>query len=177
MPYSSAAWPYLLVALAVAIVATAWVWRRRGRSGPSARSPDKAGAPAAPALTAREFEARVGRSFQAQGFQLVGTGPDGHADLVLRRERQTYLVTCKHWQTVKVGVEAVQALQRAMAARGAVGGFMLTTGRFGREAVALAGACNVRLIGGDTLHTLLAQASAPAAEADPATPRTIPTPR
>jgi restriction system protein len=141
---------------ALATAACGWLLYRRHRSEPTAATQSTEARSGVAALTVREFEARVGRAFQSQGYQLVGTGPDGHSDLVLRRDRQTFLVVCKHWQKAKVGVDAVQALHRAMNARGAAGGFMLTTGRFGREAVTFASGCNIRLVGANALEALLA---------------------
>ena len=60
----------------------------------------------------------------------------------------------------KVGVEAVQALHRELAAQGANGGFLLTHGRFSREATMFAAACNLRLLEGPALRGLLEPALA-----------------
>ncbi|KQW36435.1 restriction endonuclease [Rhizobacter sp. Root404] len=127
-----------------------WIWRqRRANAGlaPSLRT-------SAPDLADREFEAVVVQAFQRQGYQLIDGGK-GIRALTLRRDRETYLVQCRHRHVAKVGVDAVQALHREMTACGANGGFMLTEGRFSREATALAASCNVRLLEGSALHGLL----------------------
>lgn len=135
-----------LAAIAL-LIATAFVLLRRKR--PTA---------AAPGLRDHEFNALVADSFRQQGYQLVDaarSGRDAQADLLLRRERQTFVVLTTHHRAAKVGVEALQALHRTMGVHGASGGFALTTGRFSRDAVAFAGNCNIRLIDGAALGTLL----------------------
>jgi restriction system protein len=104
----------------------------------------------------------VAEAFRSQGYLLIETpqgGPAGVGELVVRRERTTFLVDCRRWRAGKVGVDAVHALQSAMAARGADGGFVLTTGRFGREAVAYAGGCNIQLVDRPALEVLLRRVS------------------
>lgn len=153
--------PFLLVAGCVAAAAL-WFWKHtdaRGsanaRRGAADRGPDRA--------AWREFEALVSEAFRLQGYQILdrasGSAESG-GELSLRRERETCLVQCRHWKEAKVSVDAVHALQRAMVARGASGGFMLTEGRFAREAVGFAAGCNVRLIDGPALRGLIDKAKA-----------------
>jgi len=75
--------------------------------------------------------------------------------LLLRRERETYLVYCKTWRSKKVGLSAVKALQQAMQARGADGGFLLSFGRVGREAARYAGGEKIQLLEGPALKALI----------------------
>ena len=152
---------YLLAAIGVAAVAIWALMHRRASRGDATN----AGTAAQPltGMLLREFETLVTEGFRRQGYQVVeptrgGMGSGG--ELTLRRDRETFLVQCKHWQASKVGIEPVHAMQRAMAARGAAGGFVLTGGRFGREAVAFASGCNVRLIDGPALRGLLEKAKA-----------------
>ena len=149
--------PSLLLVLGCGAAAALWLWRR-------SRAPAVAGGAQAATLQRndraawREFEARVAEAFRQQGYQILDSargGAESGGELTLRRERETFLVQCKHWKEAKVGVDAVHALQRAMVARGASGGFVLTSGRFAREAIAFASGCNVRLIDGATLQGLL----------------------
>ncbi|HWI09984.1 MAG TPA: restriction endonuclease [Burkholderiaceae bacterium] len=152
--------PTLLLVLGCSAAAALWLWRH-------SRAPGLVNdARVAPVRRAdreawREFETLVAEAFRRQGYQVLdstrGTAESG-GELTLRRERETFLVQCKHWKEAKVGVDAVHALQRAMTARGASGGFMLTDGRFAREAIAFANGCNVRLIDGAALQGLLDQA-------------------
>lgn len=158
MPHTIATWITCLVAaLIVTILLVATIRRRGGRGTHRRAGQAKAGVDG---ITAREFDTLVGRAFQRQGYQLVGSGADGHSDLVMRRDRQTFLVLCKHWQVPRVGIEVVHALQRSMNARGATGGFALTTGRFSREAAAFAAGANIKLIDGAALRTLIDRARA-----------------
>ena len=124
-------------------------------------------------IAAREFEALLGEAFRLQGYQLAETGaPHRDVDLVLRRDRQTYLVHCKEWQAGKVGVDVAQRLHRLMVARGAAGAFIVTSGRFSREATAFANGCSIRLIEGPGLQGMLRQARAARAGAPPAVQQT-----
>jgi restriction system protein len=73
----------------------------------------------------------------------------------LRRDRETFLVLCKHWKEHRVAVEVVQQLHRIMTARGAAGGMVVTSGRFSREAASFASGVNIRLIDGAILAGML----------------------
>ena len=113
-----------------------------------------------------EFEMLVGESFRLQGYQVLetgqatGGGPDGGVDLVLSRDREKYLVQCKQWKAFKVGVPVVRELYGVMAAQGAAGGFVVTSGSFTAEAVAFAKGRNVRLLDGTELFRMIQQARA-----------------
>ena len=121
-------------------------------------------------MTWREFEILVGEAFRLQGYQVVetgGGGADGGVDLVLRKDRETFVVQCKQWRAYKVGVTVVRELFGVMAARGAAGGFVVTSGRFTREATEFASGRNLRLIEGPALMGLIKQAQASRASATP----------
>ena len=115
----------------------------------------------------REFEMLVGEGFRLQGYQVVetgGGGADGGVDLVLTKPGKNggekFLVQCKQWRAFKVGVDVVRELYGVMAARGATGGFVVTSGRFTDEAISFASGRNVNLIDGPKLHGLIRQAKA-----------------
>ncbi len=131
----------------------------------------------------REFEMLVGESFRREGFKIVergGDGPDGGVDLVLSRPdrngAERYLVQCKHWRALKVGVGVVREFYGAMAAEGAAGGYVVTSGRFTDEARAFASGRNVKLVDGPDLRKLIATAKATSAAGDPRAPaKSVPT--
>ncbi|RSZ38612.1 restriction endonuclease [Variovorax beijingensis] len=109
----------------------------------------------------REFEILVGEGFRLQGYQVAENfeaGPDDGIDLTLRKNGEKYLVQCKQWRAFKVGVPVVRELYGVMAAEGAAGGFVVTSGRFTPEAEAFASGRNLRLLDGPQLHRLLKQA-------------------
>ncbi|MCD2339223.1 restriction endonuclease [Ideonella azotifigens] len=108
----------------------------------------------------QQFERLVGEAFRLQGFNVQETGrggPDGGVDLVLRRSGEKHLVQCKQWKAYKVGVDVVRELYGVMAAQGAAGGFVVTSGHFSREAEAFAEGRNVRLVDGLQLQGLIRQ--------------------
>jgi restriction system protein len=100
-------------------------------------------------MTWREFEVLVGEGFRLQGYEVNetgGGGADGGVDLVLRKDREKFLVQCKQWKAFKVGVTVVRELYGVMAAHGAAGGFVVTSGRFTDDAKAFADGRNIRLV-------------------------------
>lgn len=116
--------------------------------------------PAAAALQAmswQEFEMLVGEGFRRHGYGVreTGGGADGGVDLVLTKDGEKFLVQCKQWKAFKVGVSTVRELYGVMAAEGAAGGFVVTSGRFTGEADAFAAGRNIRLMDGHALRLLL----------------------
>ncbi|HUX82261.1 MAG TPA: restriction endonuclease [Halothiobacillus sp.] len=111
----------------------------------------------------REFEMLVGEAFRRRGFTVEetgGNGPDGGVDLVLRKGREIHLVQCKQWKALKVGVDVVRQLYGVMAAKGATGGFVVTSGQFSADAKAFAEGQNIELIEGKQLLAMIQTAKA-----------------
>ena len=103
----------------------------------------------------------VGEAFRLQGYRVLetgGDGADGGIDLVLAKGTEKFLVQCKQWKSYKVGVDVVRELYGVMAAKGATGGFVVTSGRFTDDATKFAAGRNVRLIDGPKLFALIKQA-------------------
>lgn len=136
-------------------------WRRRQRR---ALVDAVAQAPAASTIDGMswtEFEMLVGEAYRLQGFQVTetgGGGPDGGVDLVLTRGGEKFFVQCKQWKAFKVGVETVRELYGVMAARGATGGFVVTSGRFTSDARLFTQGRNLQLVDGPRLLAMLQQA-------------------
>lgn len=138
-------------------------FKRRQRRALLGRA-QQGGGDAVRGLSWRDFERLVGEAFRQRGYSVAergGSGADGGVDLVLTRDRERYLVQCKHWRASNVGVPVVRELYGAMAAEGAVGGFVVTAGRFTAEAKAFASGRNVELIDGGELNQLLAAVRLP----------------
>lgn len=127
----------------------------------------------------REFEMLVGEAFRLQGYRVTetgGGGADGGIDLVLVKGTEKFLVQCKQWKAYKVGVDVVRELYGVMAAKGATGGLVVTSGRFTDDASKFATGRNVRLIDGPKLFALIKQAKHSTKMADQqigSTPRTV----
>jgi restriction system protein len=142
-------------------------WRRKERTNLVADVAQSKAADALDGMTWRQFEMLVGEGFRMQGYQVVetgGGGADGGVDLVLTRPGKSggekFLVQCKQWRAFRVGVDVVRELYGVMAARGATGGFVVTSGRFTDDAISFASGRNVTLVDGPKLHGLLRQAKA-----------------
>lgn len=107
----------------------------------------------------QQFEQLTGEAFRRQGFTVTetgGNGPDGGIDLILHKEREKYLVQCKQWRSLKVGVTVIREFFGVIAAEGAVGGFVVTSGAFTAEAKAFASGRNIRLVEGAELNRWIA---------------------
>lgn len=117
------------------------------------------GAAAVLRMSWAEFEQLVAEAFRHQGYAVTESlvdGPDGGVDLVLKKDARVFLVQCKHWRRSSVGVGVVRELNGVIAARGAKGGFVITSGNFTEEARAFAADCKIQLIDGPALSRLLA---------------------
>ena len=140
--------------LGAAISAYARYARRAGHE-PATTTPDRR---ALNAMSWQQFEALVSEAFRCKGYKVTGKGgggADGGIDLVLKKEGETFLVQCKQWRAVRVGVNIVRELYAVMAARGATGGFVVTSGVFTEEARAFAKGKHVELMDGKALHRLI----------------------
>ncbi|MCQ8102855.1 restriction endonuclease [Methylomonas sp. SURF-2] len=109
-------------------------------------------------LSWRDFELLVGEAFRMNGYSVTetgGGGADGGIDLVLKKHGEVFLVQCKQWRAFKVSVNIVRELFGVMAAQGATGGFVVTSGIFTKEATAFAQGRNIELIDGAALTLMI----------------------
>ena len=134
-------------------------WRRQERRNLVVDVAQSKASDALEGMSWREFEMLVGEGFRLQGYKVVetgGGGPDGGIDLVLTRPGRNggekFLVQCKQWRAFKVGVDVVRELYGVMAAKGATGGFVVTSGRFTEDAISFASGRNVTLVDGPKLR-------------------------
>ena len=136
-------------------------WRRHRRRTLISNTAQARGAGVLDGMSWREFEMLVGEAFRLQGFSVFetgGGGADGGVDLVLSKGTEKFLVQCKQWKAYKVGVDVVRELYGVMAAKGATGGFVVTSGSFSEDAKAFADGRNVKLVDGHRLFGLIKQA-------------------
>jgi restriction system protein len=114
--------------------------------------------PAVASLTWQQFESLVAEGFRQRRFTVTekgGAAPDGGVDLVLARGTERFLVQCKQWRAQQVPVTIVRELYGVMAAQHAAGGYVVTSGRFTKDAIAFAEGRNIELIDGKALPALL----------------------
>jgi len=136
-------------------------WKRYQRKTLVADVAQAKGADVLNGMSWQKFEMLVGEAFRLQGFGVTetgGGGADGGVDLVLSKGSEKFLVQCKQWKAYKVGVDVVRELYGVMAARGAAGGFVVTSGSFTTDANAFAEGKNVKLVDGARLFGLIQQA-------------------
>jgi len=106
----------------------------------------------------QDFELLVGEAFRMKGYSVIetgGGGADGGIDLVLKKNGEVFLVQCKQWRAFKVSVNIVRELFGVMAAQGATGGFVVTSGIFTNDACSFAKGRNIELIDGDALTLMI----------------------
>jgi Holliday junction resolvase-like predicted endonuclease len=98
---------------------------------------------------------------------LIALRDDRH---LLHDPTDRYLVQCKHWRALRVGVQPVRELYGVMAAQRVAGGFVVTSGTFTEEARKFVEGRELTLIDGQALQRgIRAQAAASAAAFRPAT--------
>jgi len=178
---------YVLPLLCLAGAAMS-AWRRKERNDLVVDVARSKASDVLDGMSWREFEMLVGEGFRLQGYQVVetgGGGADGGVDLVLTKPGKSggekFLVQCKQWRAFKVGVDVVRELYGVMAARGATGGFVVTSGRFTEEAINFASGRHVTLVDGPMLYGVirsarLATGSSPAHAAQTAAIQSADTP-
>lgn len=142
--------------------AAASAYQRRKRAQLHAEAGGTGGHAAIDGMSWQEFEMLVGEAFRQRGFLALetgGGGADGGVDLVLSKGREKYLVQCKQWRALKVGVTVVRELYGVMAAQGATGGFVVTSGTFTPDAIDFAKGRNIDLIDGPKLGVMIRNAT------------------
>jgi len=82
-------------------------------------------------------------------------GADGGVDIVLSRGSDRYFVQCEQWKARQVRVTTVRELYGVMAAQGAAGGYVVTSGVFTDEARRFAERREIELLGGDQLVEII----------------------
>ena len=152
-----------LVPVLFLVAAAASAIRRRQRKNLLANAARSKSADALKGISWQEFAILVGEAFRLQGYQVSETGRAGAyggVDLVLRKGTEKFFVQCKQWKAFTVSVKIVRDLYGVMAANGAAGGFMVTSGSFTEEARAFASGRNIQLMDGQALVTHIKQAQA-----------------
>jgi restriction system protein len=104
-----------------------------------------------------EFEHQVAEGFRHRGYVVSETGGSGGRaiDMVITRGPESFLVDCKPWRTTTVGPAPVRELQALVRARGAAGGFVISSGVYSPEAQKFAQGHHITLIDGGMLRELL----------------------
>ncbi len=106
----------------------------------------------------QQFEIMVGEAFRRVGYRVIengGGGADGGIDLVLDREGQRFLVQCKQWKVLKIGVKPIREFAGVMSAKGVRDGFFVTSGTYTTEARAFAEEAGIALVDGDSLERMV----------------------
>lgn len=144
--------PHVISCLMLMISLTSFIYSRKGKNliGRVKRSKHKS-----PLLNMswQEFEVLVGAFFERLGFtvNLTGGSADGGVDIVLHRGNEVHLVQCKQWRSNNVSVSVVRELYGLITAHGADGGYVVTSGRFTKDAVEFAKGRDITLIDGSLL--------------------------
>jgi restriction system protein len=148
--------PWLLPALLLVGAAALVLWRRR-RASLKTQVVAEGTRRALAQMSWQAVEELVGEYFRRREFSVTESrraGPDGGFDLELTKRGEYYLVQCKRWRTPSVDVDTVREFHRVMAARHAVGGFVVTSGSFSNEAQKFAESREIELINGEQLAAM-----------------------
>ncbi|MGH8073986.1 MAG: restriction endonuclease [Lysobacter sp.] len=127
---------FVVTALVIAVVVgggiTAWLWTTHCRHLVAA-----GGLRALAAMRWREFSRFVIEALQQQGFEASRIEPDANrgqqADLLLNRDGQTWLLSCKQGINYRITPTMVDELARAVRGSNARGGILATLGRVDPE--------------------------------------------
>ena len=161
---------YIVPLLLLAGAAASYLGRRKREGLVRDVAGDRSGE-ALRKMTWRDFELLVGEAFRMRGFAVTetgGGGTDGGIDLKLQKGGEAFLVQCKQWRAYKVSVNVVRELFGVMAAEGAVGGFVVTSGVFTSDAQAFAKGRNIELIDGPALGAMIEKARSASRASTPA---------
>ena len=112
------------------------------------------------AISWSDFEVLTAEVFRRKGFAVErrgGNGADGGIDLQMWHGKDKYLVQCKQWKSAKVGVNVVRELFGVMSAEGAVGGFVVASGDFTKDAQKFAEGRSIELVSTDLMLRLVQQ--------------------
>ena len=109
-------------------------------------------------LSWKELEELVGEAYRRQGYTVrenSGDDPDGGVDLLLNKDGNTYLVQCKQWRSMKIGVKVVREMYGLLTAKHASGVMIITSGMFTQEAKSFAAGKPIDLVEGRQLAELV----------------------
>ncbi len=109
----------------------------------------------------RDFEFLVAQAYRQQGYRVVENkemGPDDGIDLVIEKNSNRYIVQCKQWHMVKVGVKVVREMFGTMHSVNAQGVIIITSGLFTQEAKNFANDKPIDLVEGNELAELIKNA-------------------
>ena len=109
------------------------------------------------AMSRSDFVAAVEAAYVRDGYAVTRVD-DAHADLELKKEWRTALVSCRRWKVARVGVEPLRELLAAKEARDLREGILIATGEITDTARRFAAGNGIRLVGGHELAQLLPQA-------------------
>jgi len=135
------------------VIAAIAAWRQW--QVPSAARVDKT-IEAVRAMSRSDFVTAVEAAYLRDGYAVTRVS-DAHADLELKQEWRTALVSCKRWKVARIGVEALRELLAAKEARELREGVFIATGEITDSARKFAAENGIRLVGGPELAQLLPQ--------------------
>ncbi|MBL8429416.1 MAG: restriction endonuclease [Dechloromonas sp.] len=121
-------------------------------------------------LSVRGIEKLVAEAFRREGYLVVERKKSSHpasVDLELFMGRDRYLVQCRRWREPTIDVRAVRELYAVISAERAVGGFVVTSGKFTDEARKMALGRSIRVVPAESLRRLLGSVSAPLGVGEP----------
>lgn len=105
-------------------------------------------------LSWAELEILIADYFVREGFIVREQGGKA-VDMVIEKADRRFLVQCKHWRNAAVDAREVRDVFGHMAATGAAGAFLITSGRFTPAAVEYASGKRIELVDGNGLARMV----------------------
>jgi len=108
------------------------------------------------AMSPKDFVTAIEAAYAGDGYAVTRVN-DAHADLELKQEWRTALVSCKRWKVARTGVEPLRDLLAAKEARESREAVLIATGEITETARRFAAENGIRLVGSVDLARLLAR--------------------
>lgn len=109
-------------------------------------------------LNWRQFEEIIAKYYKKKGYKVTligGTGGDNGIDLLLKKKKEKIVVQCKHWKKNSVGVAVIREMFGVMVSENADKVFIITSGKFTKEAYSFSKGKPISLICGNKLNKMM----------------------
>ncbi len=115
-------------------------------------------------MSPQRFELLMGEVFRRKGYEVeipAADGPDGGADLSLRKDGALVLAQCKHYRSGSVGVQFIREFYGVITHERAARGIFVNTSVYTQDALKFAEGKEIDLLDGDAVAALINSVTQP----------------